>query len=417
MRRWVAVVLAGLVATPLVLSWSAEAGGAGPRAQTVPPPTPVPPFGSPSPFPSTLDTPAPSSRPPPVEAGSIALFDLDSGDLLFRRRAEKRRPVASTTKIMTALLVLEATEPGDLVTVSAGAVAQEGSLLGLQPGERIPVRRLLMALLLQSANDAAVALAEHVAGTVEEFVGRMNGAARRLGARDTMFASPNGLDDAGYSTAADMALITAEAYDDPTFAKVVARDAARIPSPEGDPRFIQNRNALLWLYDGAIGVKTGYTAAAGFCLVGAADRDGLRLGTVVLGSPDEAFSDAAALLNYGFEAFERRAVVEEGDHFGPVEIDGVDVDLVADGGLEILVRSSADLDEIVLLRPGIALPLAEGATVGEVVIRAGERDLGAVPLVTVEEVRPPPEPPAPWWERTWTTVREFFVRIFDAVFG
>lgn len=417
MRRWVALAFAGLVATPLAWSSLAPAGAGQPFPQTVPPPTPVPPFGSPSPFPSTLDTPPPSTRLPTVEAGSTVLFDLDSGELLFGRRAEKRRPVASTTKIMTALLVLEAAEPGDVVTASATAASQEGSLLGLRPGERISVRRLLMALLLQSANDAAVALAEHVAGSVEDFVAQMNATARQLGARDTRFASPNGLDDRGYSTASDMALITAEAYDEPTFAKVVARDAARIPSPQGDPRFIQNRNALLWLYEGAIGVKTGYTSAAWFCLVGAAEREGLRLGTVVLASPDEAFSDAAALLNYGFEAFERREVVEEGDAFGPVEIDGVGVELVADDELELLVRSTSDLDEVVFLRPDVELPLAEGATVGEVVIRAGDRDLGAVPLVTAEEVRAPPRPPAPWWERAWTAVRDFFERIFDAVFG
>jgi D-alanyl-D-alanine carboxypeptidase (penicillin-binding protein 5/6) len=347
----------------------------------------------------------------------VALIDLESGQVLFQRRARKERPVASTTKIMTALLVLEATQPEDTVVASANAASQEGSVLGLRQGEEISVRRLLLALMLQSANDAAVALAEHVAGSVDTFVRRMNARARQLGARDTRFASPNGLDDRGYSTAVDLATITVEAYGDPTFAKAVSRLAARIPAPQGEPRHIQNRNALLWLYRGAIGVKTGYTSAAGFCLVGAAARRGLRLATVVLGSPQEAFSEAAALLNFGFETFERREVVGVGDPFGPVELEGREVGLAAAGSLELLVRRTADLEEVVVLEPGLTLPLSDGATVGDVVVRAGQRELGRVPLVTVAAVRAPPEPPPPWWERAWGSVRTFFTRIFEAVFA
>jgi serine-type D-Ala-D-Ala carboxypeptidase (penicillin-binding protein 5/6) len=393
------------------------APGSAVRTQKVPPPTPVPPDGSPSPFQSTLETPSPSTQAPKIDAGSVLLVDLDSGQVLFQRRAGKRRPIASTTKIMTALLVLEESRAKDVVTASGNAALQEGSILGLRQGEEITVRNLLSALLLQSANDAAVALAEHVAGSVGDFVDRMNARARELGATDTRFESPNGLDDRGYSTARDLAMMTVEAYRNETFTEVVSRLAVKIPSPDGEPRHIQNRNALLWLYPDAIGVKTGFTSAAGFCLVGAAERDGLRLAAVVLGAPDEAFSDAAALLSFGFETFERQTVIEVGEAFGPVEVEDQEVEVAAEGSLDLLVRRTTDLEEVVLLDTGLTLPLAEGERVGEVIVRAGDEELGRVPVVTVEEIRAPPEPPRPWWERTWDSVRTFFERIVEAILG
>jgi D-alanyl-D-alanine carboxypeptidase (penicillin-binding protein 5/6) len=417
MRRALVLILLGLVAAVPAMGNLLPAAATRVRAQKVPPPTPVPPFGSPSPFPSTLETPSPSTQPPEIDAGSVALVDLDSGQVLFQRRAGKRRPIASTTKIMTALLVLEESKAGDMVTASGNAASQEGSILGLREGEEIVVRYLVSALLLQSANDAAVALAEHVAGSVPEFVDLMNARARELGALDTRFESPNGLDDRGYSTARDLAVITVEAYRNETFAEVVSRAAVRIPSPDGEPRHIQNRNALLWLYPDAIGVKTGFTSAAGFCLVGAADRGGLRLGAVVLGAPDEAFSDAAAFLNFGFETFERRAVIVDGEVFGPVEVEGEEVEVAAEESLDLLVRRTADIEEIVLLDPGLTLPLAAGERVGEVIVRAGDQELGSVAVVTMGEVRAPPEPPRPWWERAWQEVRTFFERILEAILG
>jgi D-alanyl-D-alanine carboxypeptidase (penicillin-binding protein 5/6) len=412
-----ALALLGMVAAMPAGGSLLPAAETGVRPQKVPPPTPVPPFGSPSPFPSTLETPSPSTQPPKIDAGSVALVDIDSGQVLFQRRAGKRRPIASTTKIMTALLVLEESRPKDIVTASGNAALQEGSILGLRQDEEITVRNLVSALLLQSANDAAVALAEHVAGSVSEFVDRMNARARELGALDTQFESPNGLDDRGYSTARDLAMMTVEAYRNETFAEVVSRLAVRIPSPDGEPRHIQNRNALLWLYPDAIGVKTGFTSAAGFCLVGAAERDGLRLAAIVLGAPDEAFSDAAALLSFGFETFQHRAVVEDGEVIGSVEVEGEELGVAADGSLELLVRRTADIEEIVVLDPAVTLPLTEGERVGEVIIRAGDEELGRVPVVTVDEVRAPPEPPRPWWERAWDSIRTFIERIVEAILG
>jgi D-alanyl-D-alanine carboxypeptidase (penicillin-binding protein 5/6) len=374
--------------------------------------------GSPSPFPSTLDTPEPSRRPPDLSAASSILLDLDSGKVLFEDRPEERRPIASLTKIMTALLVLEATAPRDVVTASATAAAQSGAELELEAGEQVPVRELLYALMLQSANDAAVALAEHVAGSVDAFVERMNRRARQLGVSDTRFASPNGLDDSGYSTAADLAVVTTEAYREPGFAKIVATRFREIPAPAGEPRRIQNRNALLWLYPGSVGVKTGYTSAAGFCVVAAAEREGLRLATVILGAPTEAFSDAAEVLNFGFAAYERRVLVEAGQSFDPIEIDGREVPVAAEESLEALLRRGREV--VTTVRPdlGLSLPVVEGEGVGSVRVTSEGAELGEVTLIAAETVgaaRSEEEPA--WWERAWRAVVDWIDLVWRRLFG
>ena len=187
-----AFVLA-VVCAPAALSGT----GLGQSPGSFPPPTPVPPNGSPSPYPTALATPPPSEDPPGIAAASAILVDLDGGQVLYSLRPRVRRPVASLTKVMTALLVLERTEPGERVVASARAAAQSGSELGLRPGEALPVEDLLHALMLQSANDAAVALAEHVGGTVDGFVSEMNVRAAALGLDGTRFFSPNVLDDRG----------------------------------------------------------------------------------------------------------------------------------------------------------------------------------------------------------------------------
>ncbi|MGH2656498.1 MAG: D-alanyl-D-alanine carboxypeptidase family protein [Actinomycetota bacterium] len=405
------LVLAGVLAAALAVPAA---------AQPVPPPTPVPPAGSLSPYPTALETPPPSTREPRVAAASAILADLDSGEVLWERNPDQRQPIASVTKIMTGLLVVEATDPDEVVTASPNAARQTGAELGLEVGEAQPVRQLLMALLLQSANDAAVALAEHVGGTVGGFVDGMNRRARRLGVRDTRFASPNGLDDSGYSTSRDLVAITAEAFRDATFREVVATKFHRIPSPDGDPRRIQNRNALLWLYRGAIGVKTGYTAAAGFCLVATAERDGLRLVAVVLGAPSSPWSDAAEMLNHGFEAWERRDVVDGSTALDPIEVAGRGIPVRADGALSLLLRRGETVDVEVRPDPELTLPVAEGQTVGEVVVSGGGGVLGRVRAVSAASVAAPPgssPPEDPWWDRAWDSVAGFFARLWRAVFG
>lgn len=394
-------------------------------AQTVvPSPTPVPVPGggtSPSPFPSVLHTPPPAGlRAPAVDAASAHLVDLESGQGLFSLNAGEKRPVASLTKIMTAYLVLSRTSPTEVVTVSENAASGHEvgiSGLGLAPGERIQVRQLLYALLLQSANDAAVALAEHVGGTVEGFVEIMNRTAARLGMSRTRFASPNGLDDTGYSTARDLARLTLAAYRLPGFGEVVATAMFTIPAPDADPRVVQNRNALLWLYPGAIGVKTGFTSAAGFCIVAAAQREDERVLAVVLGEPREAFSDAAALMNYGFAAFERRVLIQRQQLLGTVQIDGRDVAVAAGDGLEALVPVQARVLREIVVDPRVRYPPGRGQAIGTVVIsQAGGPPLGEVPLLVTAVPPPPPlDDDGSWWSRALGAIVDAGAGLVDAL--
>jgi D-alanyl-D-alanine carboxypeptidase (penicillin-binding protein 5/6) len=397
------------------------------QSTETPPPTPVPVAGgstSPSPFPSALRTPAPRSEPPEVRAGAAVLADLDTGQVLYGANQGERLPIASLTKIMTALVTLERARPSEVVTVSAGA-ADPGpvvgvSQLGLVPGERITVEQLLYALLLQSANDAALALAEHVSGTVESFVTAMNRRAQRLGLTATRFASPNGLDDVGYSSAGDLAAITRAAFDEPLFAQIVETKYHTEPPPQagGVPRTIQNRNVLLWLYPGATGVKTGFTSAAGFCVVATAERNGLRLVAVVLGEPAEPFSDAAALLNYGFTAFEHREVVGDGQDLGTVMIGGRSVPVASGATLVGLVPTGAEIRQRVSVRAGVTFPPGVGQMVGRLVVSVPSFRVGRVPIVVVAVPGPPPPTdPGPWWRRAGSSVLGALDAVLDALFG
>ncbi|HXF71605.1 MAG TPA: D-alanyl-D-alanine carboxypeptidase family protein, partial [Actinomycetota bacterium] len=386
MRRIPAARVLGGLLVALLLAQGTGAMPGWRRAHAAPPqtppPTPVPPFGSPSPFVSRLATPSPGAEPPTISAPSAVLADLDTGQVLFEQGGRIRRPIASLTKIMTALLVLERARLSDQVVVSERAASPDGDLgqseLGLEPGERVRVGDLLYALLLQSANDAALALAEHVAGSVERFVRLMNARARRLGMRGTEFRSPSGLDDRGTSTALDLVRLTRAAYRDPRFARIVAERVHEIPSADGGVRRIQNRNVLLWLYPGAIGVKTGYTRAAGYCVVAAAERDGLRLVAVVLGASGEAFSDAAALLDHGFFAYDRRVLVRAGEPLGWAELVGGRVPVAAGATLEALVPTApgSGPTSSVRIDPGAAFPPARGERVGAVVFRLPGMTLG-----------------------------------------
>jgi serine-type D-Ala-D-Ala carboxypeptidase (penicillin-binding protein 5/6) len=380
-------------------------------ALSPPPPTPVPPDGSLSPFPSVLHTPADASVAPQVSAPVGVLADLGTGQLLTSQGVDTVRPIASLTKIMTALLVLERTKPGDEVVVDPAAVFHPhdygaSSTLGLRAGERLTVDQLLRGMLLGSANDAAVALAIHVAGSTSAFVDLMNQRAKALGLTHTVFYSPNGLDDRGHATARDLIALTRAAMRTPGFADIVRMKTTTLPGPDDEPRHVQNRNAMLWLYRGATGVKTGSTAAARYCLVATAERDGRRLVAVVLGAPVDAFSDAAALLDYGFAAFEPHTFVQEGQSLGTLPIVGGTVPVVAGGTIHRLVPSTAlqDARTLISATPGAAFPPAPGQRVGTLrVTIPGGVTVGTVPLIAGDLPAPQPSD-VPWWARAAGTV-------------
>ncbi len=316
---------------------------AAPSGPTIPPPTPV--DGKPSAFQTTLATPSDLLERPEVTAAAAVLVDLERGSVLFQKAPHQPRPVASLTKVMTALLALENSELSEEVVVDPRAAFDDddygaGSTLGLEAGEKITVEDLLYAMLLGSANDAAVALAIHLGGSQEAFLEMMNARAVEMGMLDTEFRSPNGLDDRGVSTAADLARLMQTADAVPAFRQITSTRFRTIPAPSGPDRRIQNRNVLLWLYPGVDGVKTGYTYGAGYCLIATAERDGRRLAVIVLDAPREAFSTAATLLNHGFSAFVERTFVSEGESLGEVSLVGGSVPVVAGEDLTGLVGAA-----------------------------------------------------------------------------
>ncbi len=337
--------------------------------------------------------------------------DLDTGAVLYRKAPEAQRPIASLTKLMTALIVTETTDPQDVVVVDPRAVYGRGdfgasSTLGLRARERITVADLLYGLLLGSANDASDALAIHVDGSVDAFVAHMDRRAASLGMRHTRFYSPSGLDDRGRSTASDLLRLIRAVERRPLLRTIVATRFHRIEGIGGAPdRRIQNRNVLLWLYPGADGMKTGFTFGARACLIATATRDGRRLVAVVLGAPDGAFSDAAALLNHGFEGFTREDLVRRGDPLGSMRIRGGTVPVVAGDDLSLLVPT-ASLEEIerrLVVDPQAVFPPAPGTRVGTLEVVAPGLPLGSVPVV-VDVVPPAPGEDGPWWVRTAVTI-------------
>ena len=260
----------------------------------------------------------PGSRPLTLELNAVAdplivpfkrpprsglLFDLDTGEVLWRRLPDRILPIASLTKMMTALVVVQRSAPDDKVRVTKEALAYKGSAIGVLPkGKRVKLETMLNGLLLPSGNDAAIALAQRMSGTVARFVTRMNDQARRWGLECTRFSSPDGFEDEGnHSCAVDLAALARAVLDRPRLARIVKRRRAVLPFPiKGGRLYLFNNNPLLRTgYPGAIGIKTGYTDAAGRCLVAAAQRNGRRLGVVLLHSPDPG-KQARQLLDRGF---------------------------------------------------------------------------------------------------------------------
>ncbi|MBQ7565822.1 MAG: D-alanyl-D-alanine carboxypeptidase [Oscillospiraceae bacterium] len=240
---------------------------------------------------------------PSVSAKSALLLDADTGEILFEKNASSRSLIASTTKIMTALLIAEHCDADAQVVIEPEAVGVEGSSMYLREGDIFTVRQLLYGLMLQSGNDAAAALAQYLDGDEETFVRRMNERAAALGLADTHYANPHGLDSGeNYSTAADLARLTAFALENDTFRGIVSTKTVSF----GD-RTLVNHNKLLWKYDGCIGVKTGYTRAAGRILVSAAEREGRRLIAVTICDGDD-WNDHIKLLDYGFGNSQGRAL-------------------------------------------------------------------------------------------------------------
>ena len=336
---------------------------------------------------------------PQISAASFALLDPLSGELLAARDADTRRPMASTTKIMTALVVLEQCALDDTVTVAPEAVGIEGSSIYLYKGEEITVRDLLYGLMLSSANDAATALAIHTAGSEAAFVALMNRKAEELGLRDTHFCNPHGLhDEAHYTTARELALLTAAALKHPVFAEIVAtKRYSALQNGTDASRLFLNHNRLLRQFDGAIGVKTGYTKAGGRCLASAARRNGLTLIAVTLNAPSD-WQDHTALLEWGFAHYTALAPTPEALTLPVVGGTAKTANLTPVGALSVTLPASHPEITCTVEAPRFLYAgFEKGAVLGRIVYRMGDRILGEVPLVADAAV--PREPTPGLWEK------------------
>lgn len=323
-----------------------------------------------------------------TSAQSAVVMEQSSRRVLFEKNAHERAPMASTTKIMTALVALEHASLGERVKVGPNAAGVEGSSIYLKAGETWTMEQLLYGLMLQSGNDAAVAIAEHVGGSADGFLAMMNAEAARLGAVDTHFSTVNGLDKAEhYTTAYDLALITAAAMDNADFRRIVASKSAVIG--EGDVRrSIRNKNKLLWQMDGANGVKTGYTRGAGRCFVGAAQRDGMQLIAVVLNC-GPMFEDSAVLMQDAFAHYSMVTVAQPGAALGAAAtVEGQTGSVAYSYADALALPLNADEHGRIIVRvekpPALQAPVTVGQTVGEAHVYLDGKQIGAVPLVALQ---------------------------------
>ena len=251
---------------------------------------------------------------PDVPSQAAVLLEATTGRVLYEKDAHAKRPMASTTKVMTCLLALEHGDIDTMVRVPEAAVGTEGSSMYLQSGEVLSLRDLLYGLMLTSGNDAAATIAIHISGSIPDFAALMNKKAEELGCKNTNFTNPNGLPDANhYTTAYDLALICARAMCDERFAEIVGTQYYTTQTGEYS-RKLKNKNRILWEYEGGNGIKTGYTKAAGKCLTFAAKRDNLQLVGAVLASSD-MWSSAKDLLRYGFDRVELQSLA---DNMNPI---------------------------------------------------------------------------------------------------
>ena len=260
-------------------------------------------------LPNTRPVP-PGDKLPQMTATSAIVIEAKTGHVLYERDADKQMYPASTTKMMTLITALESNDLDEIVTVSDRASGAEGSTLWLEIGEQIPLGELLSGMILTSGNDAAIAIAEHVDGTMPEFAAHMTRRAHELGALNTNFVNANGLPDANhYTTAHDLALMAAYGYTLDNFENIVSAKEEYYPwVHDSTNKTLRSENQMLWLYEGGNGVKTGYTDAAGRCLVSAANRNGVQLIAVVLDSL-YIWNDSIALLDYGFSKVDNEAIV------------------------------------------------------------------------------------------------------------
>jgi D-alanyl-D-alanine carboxypeptidase (penicillin-binding protein 5/6) len=339
--------------------------------------------------------------PKPIYSKGAVLIEKESKRILYDKGAKVRLPMASTTKIMTCLIALEEGNLEDVVEVSQRASKAPKVKLGLKAGEKQYLGDLLYSLMLESHNDTAVAIAEHISGSVEAFCERMTERAKELGATDTAFETPNGLDgQAHYTTPYDLAVITAYALNNDSFVGIINTQTFSIPTKEleGSKKHdLQNKNRFLWLMDGAKGVKTGYTSKAGHCFVGAVEKQDMELIGVALGAGWDAngktrkYTDVVKMMNFGYKNYKKYKVLSTQDSFEEIPvIDGKEEKVQVYCPQEVVLPlNGEELEKIslqVTLPDEVRAPVQKDAIIGSVQVVCEKEVLKSCPLQVVEGV-------------------------------
>lgn len=342
-----------------------------------------------------------SEVPGTIYSKGSVLIEKDSKRVLYEKNAHEKMAMASTTKIMTCIVAIESGKLDEVVTVSGRAARAPKVKLNLKTGEKQKLGDLLYSLMLESHNDTAVAIAEHVGGSVEEFCAMMTEKAKSLGAENTCFETPNGLDgESHYSTPYDMALIAAYALDNPDFVKIINTPQIDIPTTqvEGSIKHtLTNKNRFLSQYEGAKGVKTGYTSKAGHCFVGAAEKDDMELIGVALGAgwdskgKSRKYTDVIKLMNYGYNNYKKYKVLDEGEEKGSIKVINGKVDDIKCYVDETIIlplteREKETIELKKTVKDEIEAPIQENQVVGKIEVVCDGQILKKVDLFTHQKV-------------------------------
>ena len=327
---------------------------------------------------------------PSISARSSVLYEPVTQTFVFEKNADEKLPMASTTKIMTALIAIEQCNLDKKVLIPSEATGIEGSSIYLKENDEISIRDLVYSVLLQSANDAATALALEISGDVKSFADMMNERAMQIGLSGTSFENPHGLDSSEhYTTARDLALLAAEALKNPTFSEICATYKYTFNISD-TPRTIVNHNKMLKLFNGAFGVKTGYTDKSGRCLVASAKRDGISLISVTLNAPDD-WNDHKKLLNYGFDKFEAVSLCDIINTSFTVPVkNGTQNQIkasVSDGVIIPRDKSSGELNAKIEIPDTLYAPIYKGDKIGKITVYTGKDtviDYDVTALETIE---------------------------------
>ena len=324
-----------------------------------------------------------------VSARSAVLYLPEIDEFVFSKNSDQKLPMASTTKIMTALVALENSDPSEVVKVSDDAIGIEGSSAYIKQGEELTMEELLYALLLQSANDAAAAIAIHIGGDIQAFADMMNEKSEDLGLTLTHFENPHGLDSKEhYTTAEELAKITAAAMRNDLFCKIVSTYKKTFATDDRTRTYV-NHNKLLKLYDGAVGVKTGFTKKSGRCLVGAAERDGLTFISVTLDAPSD-WSDHKAMLDYGFDCFQKIKLTDSFEQVYNIPVIGGKTEYIKVANDKpasiILDRTDHNISEYIKLNRYAVAPINKGDILGEIIYTVDGMQVSRVTLTAMETV-------------------------------